>query len=121
MGGKTAATGSQSGADEKTAAAGQPGASGKRGAGDEAAKLGDTDKILLFFGFIRKYKGLDILLEAMADPRIRAANIKLLIAGEFYEDAGPYREQIERLGIGDLLIPDPPKSPADEAEAPPPG
>ena len=65
---------------------------------------GDTDKILLFFGFIRKYKGLDILLEAMADARIREAGIKLLIAGEFYEEAGPYREQIERLGIGDLLI-----------------
>ena len=67
-------------------------------------EIKDTDKLLLFFGFIRKYKGLDILLEAMADARIRAAGIKLLVAGEFYEDAAPYREQIERLGIGDLLI-----------------
>ncbi|HEX9513588.1 MAG TPA: glycosyltransferase [Puia sp.] len=64
----------------------------------------DAGKILLFFGFIRKYKGLDILLEAMADARIREAGIRLLVAGEFYEEAGPYREQIERLGIGDLLI-----------------
>ncbi|HTI09574.1 MAG TPA: glycosyltransferase, partial [Puia sp.] len=77
---------------------------GKTAAGDEAVKIGDNDKILLFFGFIRKYKGLDILLEAMADPRIRAAGIKLMIAGEYYEDAAPYREQIERLGITDLLI-----------------
>ena len=62
------------------------------------------DKIILFFGFIRKYKGLDILLEAMADPRIRQAGIKLLVAGEFYEDEKEYQEQIERLGINDLLI-----------------
>lgn len=68
------------------------------------AAMKDTDKIILFFGFIRKYKGLDILLEAMADPRIRTAGIKLLVAGEFYEDAAPYKEQIDRLGIGDLLI-----------------
>ena len=69
-----------------------------------SAAINDTDRIILFFGFIRKYKGLDILLETMADKRIRAAGIKLLVAGEFYEDAAPYREQIERLGIGDLLI-----------------
>lgn len=62
------------------------------------------DKIILFFGFIRKYKGLDILLEAMADPRIRQTGIKLLVAGEFYEDEKEYQEQIERLGIRDLLI-----------------
>lgn len=66
--------------------------------------IGDTDKVLLFFGFIRQYKGLDIALEAMADPRVRAAGIKLLVAGEFYEDAAPYRELIARLGIGDLLL-----------------
>ncbi len=66
--------------------------------------INDTDKIILFFGFIRKYKGLDILLEAMADKRIRAAGIKLLVAGEFYEEAAAYREQIDRLGIADLLI-----------------
>jgi glycosyltransferase involved in cell wall biosynthesis len=70
----------------------------------KGVNIGDTDRILLFFGFIRKYKGLDIALEAMADPRIRAQGIRLLVAGEFYEDAGPYREQIARLGIDDLLL-----------------
>jgi glycosyltransferase involved in cell wall biosynthesis len=64
----------------------------------------DTDKVLLFFGFIRKYKGLDIALEAMADQRIRTAGIKLLVAGEFYEDEQPYHELIERLGIRDSLL-----------------
>ena len=76
----------------------------KNGSIGDQDKIGDGDRILLFFGFIRKYKGLDILLEAMADARIRKAGIKLLIAGEFYEDAAPYQAQIERLGIGDLLI-----------------
>lgn len=61
-------------------------------------------KLILFFGFIRKYKGLDLLLQAMTDPRIREAGIRLLIAGEFYEDEQPYRQQIEQSGISDLLI-----------------
>ena len=66
--------------------------------------LSEKDKIILFFGFIRKYKGLDLLLEAMADPGIRQAGIKLLVAGEFYEDAKPYQEQIVKLGIREQLI-----------------
>ena len=74
---------------------------------DEARDLlgiGREDKVILFFGFIRKYKGLDLLFEAMADPRIRAAGIRLLVAGEFYEDEKGYLDQIEKLGIGDLLL-----------------
>ena len=64
----------------------------------------DPEPLLLFFGFIRKYKGLDILLEAMADPRIRAKNIRLLIAGEYYEDPKIYQELIARLGVADRLL-----------------
>ncbi len=63
-----------------------------------------TEKIILFFGFIRKYKGLDMLLEAMADERIKAAGIKLLVAGEFYGDEKTYQEQIDKLGIRNQLI-----------------
>lgn len=63
-----------------------------------------TEKIILFFGFIRRYKGLDILLEAMARLRSVKGSPKLLVAGEFYEDAKPYQEQIEKLGISDQLI-----------------
>jgi glycosyltransferase involved in cell wall biosynthesis len=62
------------------------------------------EKILLFFGFIRKYKGLDILISAMADQRIKAAGIKLLIAGEFYEDEKSINELIEALNIKNSLI-----------------
>lgn len=74
---------------------------------DEARKrlgLPIAEKIILFFGFIRKYKGLDLLLEAMQDERIIHAGIRLLVAGEFYEDERPYLQQIEKLGIQDRLI-----------------
>ena len=66
--------------------------------------INDNEKVILFFGFIRRYKGLDILLEAMADERIKAAGIKLLVAGEFYEDEKPYKELIQKLGIEKSLI-----------------
>ena len=74
---------------------------------EEARKklgLNNNEPIILFFGFIRKYKGLDLLFEAMSDERIKNAGIKLLVAGEFYEDAKQYEEQINTLGIRDLLI-----------------
>ncbi len=61
------------------------------------------EKVLLFFGFIRKYKGLDLLLQAMADERIKRAGIKLLIAGEFYGDEYWYADLIRTLGISDRL------------------
>jgi len=66
--------------------------------------LPENEKIILFFGFIRKYKGLDILFNAMADDRIKKTAFKLLVAGEFYEDEKQYTEQIDRLGIRDQLI-----------------
>ena len=63
--------------------------------------------IVLFFGFIRKYKGLDILFDAinlLKKSSEKSINIKFLIAGEFYEDRKPYDEQIKKLGIEDALI-----------------
>lgn len=69
-------------------------------------KLGidESDRIVLFFGFIRKYKGLDILLEAMKLISEKLPSIKLLVAGEFYEDEKPYHELIKKLGIENALI-----------------
>lgn len=61
------------------------------------------EKIILFFGFIRKYKGLDILLYAMHDERIKQAGIRLLVAGEFYEEEKSYEEQIAKTGIAGQL------------------
>jgi glycosyltransferase involved in cell wall biosynthesis len=46
--------------------------------------LDPEKKYILFFGFIREYKGLDLLLEAMADERVRSAGIELIVAGEYY-------------------------------------
>jgi glycosyltransferase involved in cell wall biosynthesis len=74
---------------------------------DEARKilgLNRNDRIILFFGFIRRYKGLDILLEAMKIIRQKNAGIKLLVAGEFYEDDKPYRDLIEQNQLDDVLI-----------------
>ena len=71
---------------------------------EKGIAIGDQDKVLLFFGFIRRYKGLDIALEAMADQRVRDLGIKLLVAGEFYEDAAPYHELIDRLKIAPALL-----------------
>lgn len=62
-----------------------------------------NDKIILFFGFIRKYKGLDLLLEAMNDSRIKEANIKLLIAGEFYENKEEYEKIIKKNNLANSL------------------
>lgn len=69
-------------------------------------KLGlpENEKIVLFFGFIRKYKGLDLLLEAMNSEQVRAANIKLLIAGEFYEKREEYDAIIEQLNLSSQLL-----------------
>jgi glycosyltransferase involved in cell wall biosynthesis len=66
--------------------------------------IGPDEKLILFFGFIRKYKGLDILLRAMADPAIKSSGIRLMVAGEFYEDRNIYQQLISELKIGDQLI-----------------
>jgi Glycosyltransferase len=57
-------------------------------------------KVILFFGYIRKYKGLDILLDAMPEIIKRDPSIKLLIAGEFYDEFEFYRGMIDKLNIG---------------------
>ena len=61
-------------------------------------------KYILFFGIIRKYKGLDILLEAFADNRLQNQNLKLIVAGEFYEDAKPYYDLIEKYNLSDSVV-----------------
>lgn len=60
--------------------------------------------LLLFFGFIRQYKGLDLLLEAMADPRIKERGIKLVVAGEFYEDPLKYTNLIKSHQLEDQVF-----------------
>jgi len=69
-------------------------------------KLGLDPKYryLLFFGFIRDYKGLDLLLKAMADERLQHTDLKLLVAGEYYGNQEYYEELIQELGIEDQLV-----------------
>lgn len=66
--------------------------------------LRESQHYVLFFGFIRDYKGLDLLLDAMADERMERLGVKLIVAGEFYGDPKPYQEQITRLDIGDRVV-----------------
>lgn len=80
---------------------------GDRVSRDEAiAHLGlDADtRYILFFGLIRDYKGLDLLLRAFADGRLRNKKTKLIVAGEFYSNAELY-EQLERdLDIAEHIV-----------------
>jgi len=66
--------------------------------------LSPGGRYILFFGLIRDYKGLDILLRAMADPRINALEVKLLVAGEFYSDPAPYMKLIHDLALEKNLV-----------------
>ena len=70
----------------------------------ERLGLDQDFRYLLFFGLVRAYKGLDWLLEAFADERLRAYPLKLIVAGEFYDDEAPYLEQMKSLGLQDKVI-----------------
>lgn len=61
--------------------------------------LRTSQRYVLFFGFIRDYKGLDLLLQAMADERMEPLGVKLIVAGEFYGDPKPYHDLIARLDL----------------------
>ncbi|MCK9302938.1 MAG: glycosyltransferase [Bacteroidales bacterium] len=74
---------------------------------EEALKelnLDDKYRYVLFFGIIRAYKGLDLLLEAFADERLKSMDIKLIVAGEYYEDEDKYQEMLSSLDIKDKVI-----------------
>jgi D-inositol-3-phosphate glycosyltransferase len=66
--------------------------------------IGNDEKIVLFFGIVRRYKGLELLLKSLSQPQLKEQNIKVLIAGEFYEDMAPYVAQIEALGLSKQVI-----------------
>jgi len=61
-------------------------------------RLGVSGRVLLFFGYVRHYKGVDTLLHALAQVPADL-NISLLIAGEFYEPESQYRDLIRTLGL----------------------
>ncbi len=68
----------------------------------EKEKLGfkKDDTVLLFFGYVRRYKGLDILMRAFAQLRAKRPDLKLLVAGEFYDKPEYYQEIMTQLNLG---------------------
>ena len=70
----------------------------------EKLGLEKNQRYILFFGFIRDYKGLDILLEAMTDARFKEEKIKLIVAGEFYSHEKETRQYIKEHQLEDRLI-----------------
>lgn len=75
---------------------------------DEACSklnLDPTKKNLLFFGLIRDYKGLDWLIESFArSVACKSGDVKLIVAGEFYNNGEKYIEQAKNLGINDQIV-----------------
>jgi glycosyltransferase involved in cell wall biosynthesis len=69
-----------------------------------ALGISRSGEILLFFGFVRRYKGLHVLLEAMPAVIRSHPNIRLLVAGEFYEDEKRYREVIRTLKLDEHVV-----------------
>lgn len=70
----------------------------------EALGLPVDKDYMLFFGLVRAYKGLDLLLEAFGEAKDALPNLQLIIAGEFYEDEAKYRAQIKQLGLEERVI-----------------
>lgn len=66
-------------------------------------KLEPEMRYLLFFGFIRDYKGLDLLINAFADERLRKFPIKLLVAGEFYSNPESYLKLIAEKNLEEFI------------------
>lgn len=66
--------------------------------------LSPDKNYLLFFGLVRKYKGLDLLIEAFAKCDYKKYQLTLIIAGEFYEDKNSYLKRIEELQLNDYIL-----------------
>lgn len=65
--------------------------------------LPESQKVILFFGIIRKYKGLKLLLKALAKVKNKT-DLKLIVAGEFYEDRATYTKLISKLNLQNHVI-----------------
>ena len=74
--------------------------------GEARRQLGlkEQGRYVLFFGFIRDYKGLDLLIDAFGDLRLQDMGVKLVVAGEFYGDPKPYLDRIRALDINDIVV-----------------
>ncbi len=66
-------------------------------------QLAQNVPVILFFGFVRQYKGLHILLDSLDQIRATIPDICLIVAGEFYEEEASYRSKIESLGLSEQV------------------
>jgi glycosyltransferase involved in cell wall biosynthesis len=66
--------------------------------------LNEEYNYILFFGLIRDYKGLDLLIEAFADSRFRSLKVKLIVAGEFYSDEEKYLSLINKQDLRNHIV-----------------
>src|SRR5574344_914897 len=66
--------------------------------------LDSNYRYMLFFGLIRDYKGLDLMLKAYAESEFRKMDVRLIVAGEFYSGSEKYFELEKELGLEGLVI-----------------
>jgi glycosyltransferase involved in cell wall biosynthesis len=75
---------------------------------DARRKLGIRDeRVALFFGYVRAYKGLHVLIDAMKLVK-KSLSVKLFVVGEFYDDVRRYRDHLVEAGVSDVVevVPD---------------
>ena len=76
---------------------------GSRSQAREAIGFKPDDKVLLFFGFVRDYKGLDLLIDALPEIRKTHPNVKLMVVGEFYVSREEYDKKVRDAGCEDIV------------------
>ena len=75
-----------------------------RGEARRRLQVSEDADVLLFFGFVRAYKGLPVLLRALPRILARRPRARLVVAGEFYDDERTYRDLIASLGLEDTVL-----------------
>ena len=70
----------------------------------ERLGLSKDFRYMLFFGLVRAYKGLDLLIDAFADGRLAKLPLRLMVAGEFYEGKEDYLQAIKSHGLEDKVV-----------------
>lgn len=78
--------------------------------------LDEATRYILFFGLIRDYKGLDLLMEAFAASGLAKQNVRLLVAGEFYSGEERYMALEQSLGLQGAIVWDKRFIPNDEVK-----
>ncbi len=66
--------------------------------------LSSDSRYMLFFGLVREYKGLDLVIDAMAYPEMRELPVNLIVAGEFYSNEEAFFKQVTAAGLETRVI-----------------